>query len=129
MALARTSFVWGGSSSISRDFKIRSSVTGNAVKDFSSRKQGLERDLVPLNDRLRSLSVLTIASLQVEDTASEKTPMQWHVTSVSFWKILHGVALRGDPFELIAKCNVAEAISDHRKTITLLRQRLLASPG
>ena len=60
MALARTSFVWGGSSSISRDFKIRSSVTGNAVKDFSSRKQGLERDLVPLNDRLRSLSVLQL---------------------------------------------------------------------
>ena len=60
MALARTSSVWGGSSSISRDFKIRSSVTGNAVKEFSSRKQGLERDLVPLNDRLRSLSVLQL---------------------------------------------------------------------
>ena len=36
------------------------SQSGNAVKDFSTGKQRFERILVPLNDRLRSLSVLQL---------------------------------------------------------------------
>ena len=54
-------------------------LSGNSVKDFSSRKTQVPWKTVPLLDGLPSSSAERHNELRFQDTASPRTPKQWHI--------------------------------------------------